>query len=493
MNSDQKRAFLAITLSGAILFGWQYFFAPKQTAQTVNNQAPQTSAAPVVANNANIQQASATNNVSNQNIVNANPAAATLAKKFTLSDGKISMVIDSRLSIYEMSNKQAERNFNETIGPLQYQLLFSSMSGFKAVDFNVTEKPASLVFTNDAEGLEVTAVLVENKVHFRVISKNQRKASFNLVTTEKEKHSGHVRNYAVLGKSLETTAVGSDDQADGSFQWFGVDYDYHLFAIAFSNKIPGAYRIGEDKKFSFIANKDANGLEFDVFYVKKEYDYLHGLGSNLHLAVDFGVFSILAVPILRGLQWIYDFIPNYGVAIIFLTLLLRLVTFPLQWKSYKSMKKMQDIQPELTKLKEKYKDDPQRMQRESMELFKRAGANPLGGCLPLLLQMPFFFAFYKVLYGAVELVDAPFLLWIQDLSAKDPFYVLPVLMAGAMFLQQKLSPTTVTDPAQKKVMLFMPLIFALIMKDLPSGLCLYIFISTIFGVLQQMFVYKRTA
>ena len=170
-----------------------------------------------------------------------------------------------------------------------------------------------------------------------------------------------------------------------------------------------------------------------------------------------------------------------------------MITFPLQYKSFKSMKKMQDIQPELTKLKEKFKDDPQRMQKESMELFKRAGANPLGGCLPLLLQMPFFFAFYKVLYGAVELVDAPFLFWIQDLSAKDQFYVLPVLMAGAMFLQQKLSPTTVSDPAQKKVMMFMPIIFGLIMKDLPSGLCLYIFISTIFGVLQQMFVYKRTA
>lgn len=154
------------------------------------------------------------------------------------------------------------------------------------------------------------------------------------------------------------------------------------------------------------------------------------------------------------------------------------------------MKKLQLVQPELTKIREKYKDDPARMQKESMELFKRSGANPIGGCLPLLLQMPVFFAFYKVLNHAVELVGAPFMFWIQDLSNKDPYYVLPVLMTGAMFLQQKLTPNTISDPVQKKVMMFMPLIFGFIMKDLPSGLSLYIFVSTVLGILQQVFVFN---
>ena len=151
---------------------------------------------------------------------------------------------------------------------------------------------------------------------------------------------------------------------------------------------------------------------------------------------------------------------------------------------------MQKVQPEIQKLREKFKEDPQRLQRETMELFKRAGANPLGGCLPLILQMPVFFAFYQVLYNAVELVGAPFAGWIGDLSVKDPFYVLPVLMAVAMYFQQKITPTTVADPMQKKVLTFMPLIFVFIMKDLPSGLVLYIFISTLFGMVQQVFVYK---
>ena len=145
---------------------------------------------------------------------------------------------------------------------------------------------------------------------------------------------------------------------------------------------------------------------------------------------------MIAVPILRGLQFFYSIFPNYGISIILLTIIIRMLTFPLQYKSFKSMKKMQEIQPDLTKLREKYKDNPQKMQQETMALFKRAGANPLGGCLPMLLQMPVFFAFYRVLYSSVELVDAPFYFWIYDLSEKDPYYVLPILMGLAMVLNQ---------------------------------------------------------
>ena len=146
----------------------------------------------------------------------------------------------------------------------------------------------------------------------------------------------------------------------------------------------------------------------------------------------------------------------------------------------------------IKQLREKFKEDPQRLQKESMALFKRAGANPLSGCLPLILQMPIFIAFYKVLYSAVELVGAPFLFWIVDLSQKDSLYVLPVLMSIMMFIQQKITPQTTADPTQRKIMMFMPLIFGFIMKDLPSGLTLYILVSTIFGILQQLLIYKRT-
>jgi YidC/Oxa1 family membrane protein insertase len=239
-----------------------------------------------------------------------------------------------------------------------------------------------------------------------------------------------------------------------------------------------------------FSNKATNQVSYSLVFVKKEYNYLASLGHNLNNSVDFGIWGFFAVWILKGLQFFHTFVSNYGLCIILLTLLVRLITFPLQYKSFVSMKKLQVIQPELTKLREKFKDDPQRMQKESMDLFKKSGANPLGGCLPLLLQMPVFFAFYKVLHSAVELVGAPFILWIGDLSNKDPYYVLPVLMTIAMFLQQKMTPNTITDPVQKKVMTFMPLIFGFIMKDLPSGLSLYIFVSTLFGIIQQTLVFN---
>ena len=152
---------------------------------------------------------------------------------------------------------------------------------------------------------------------------------------------------------------------------------------------------------------------------------------------------------------------------------------------------MQVIQPDMKKIKEKYKDNPQKMQQETMALMKRHGANPISGCLPMLLQMPIFFAFYKVLYSSVELVDAPFYFWILDLSEKDPYYILPVLMGLAMFLNMKLTPSTTMDPAQQKVMMLMPIMFTFFMVNLPSGLTLYILVSTVVGMLQQLFVYKR--
>ena len=277
---------------------------------------------------------------------------------------------------------------------------------------------------------------------------------------------------------------------DGNINWIGTDFNYHLFALVFGKETPARYKTTEAGQMYVEIPNASKEFSGDLVFTKKNYDELIALGDNLHLSVDFGFFAILAVPTLRALQFIYKFIPNYGIAIILVTILIRLITFPLQYKSFKSMKKMQLIQPELTKIKEKYKDEPQKMQKETMDLFKKAGANPLSGCLPLLLQMPFFFAIYKVLYSSVELVGAPFYGWIHDLSIHDPFYILPVLMAVAMFAQQKMTPTTSMDPTQAKIMLFMPIIFAFIMKSLPAGLVLYIFVSTVVGLLQQMIVYK---
>ena len=302
---------------------------------------------------------------------------------------------------------------------------------------------------------------------------------------KQHKEDQKIRQFLIFSQDVKRVEVGDDEKLDSSIRWVGIDFNYHLLAIVFNEKIPSKQSVNTNGELVVSFTNPNNKFEGYFIYQQKNYDNLVKAGDNLQAAVDFGMFAVVAVPILRGLQFFYKYLPNYGIAIILLTLVVRIILLPLNYKSFKSMKKMQEIQPEMNKLKEKFKDDPQRMQKETMELFKRAGANPLGGCLPLLLQLPIFFAFYQVLFSAVELVGAPFFGWIVDLSAKDPYYVLPVLMTLTMFVQQKFMPSPTTDPTQKKIMLFMPLVFGVIMKDLPAGLTLYIFISTLVGIIQQ--------
>lgn len=208
--------------------------------------------------------------------------------------------------------------------------------------------------------------------------------------------------------------------------------------------------------------------------------------------VNFGFFSAIGKLLLKVLRWAHDMVGNWGWAIIILTVIVRLIVLPFNVFSYKSMKKMQLIQPQLTALRTRYKEDPAALNRETMAIMREQKVNPLGGCLPILLQMPVFFALYQVLGQSIELYQAPFIFWVHDLSQKDPFYVLPVLMGVTMFIQQKITPTTM-DPTQAKIMLWMPLIFSVFTFGLPSGLTLYIFVSTLFGVIQQqLFMIDRS-
>lgn len=211
---------------------------------------------------------------------------------------------------------------------------------------------------------------------------------------------------------------------------------------------------------------------------------LEKVNPELIKVVNFGFFSPIGKVLLKVLRWAHEMVGNWGWAIIILTVLVRLIVLPFNVFSYKSMKKMQVIQPQLAALRTRYKEDPAALNRETMAIMREQKVNPLGGCLPILLQMPVFFALYQVLGQSIELYQAPFIFWIHDLSQKDPFYVLPVLMGATMFIQQKITPTTM-DPAQAKIMLWMPLVFSIFTFGLPSGLTLYIFISTLFGVVQQ--------
>lgn len=488
-NSDQKRAFVAVLLSGLVLFGWQYFYASKLPAPAKKNEVSvATTETPAPATSAP---------AANAEMKPADPNAVSVApptlQTFTLNKDKFGLKIHNDLSVVDMENPNSVFDFKALAdypAPLKIQVV-TDYGPMDLMFQSTQEGPNKISGFNQNFGVSFSAFIKDNG-RVQVTLKSEKPYKYRLVFQAKERKldNGQIRHFTLFTKEVDTFAVLDEEEGDGTLKWVGIDFNYHFFGAVLGKETPARYK-SNDKGQLFVDIPEAT-KEFttDLVFTKKNYDDLISLGDNLHQSVDFGFFAVLAVPTLRALQFIYKYIPNYGWAIILVTILIRLITFPLQYKSFKSMKKMQLIQPELTKIKEKYKDEPQKMQKETMDLFKKAGANPLSGCLPLLLQMPFFFAIYKVLYSSVELVGAPFYGWIHDLSVHDPFYVLPVLMAVSMFLQQKLSPTTTMDPTQQKVMLFMPLIFGFIMKDLPSGLVLYILVSTVVGILQQMLVYK---
>lgn len=227
-------------------------------------------------------------------------------------------------------------------------------------------------------------------------------------------------------------------------------------------------------------------LKYRVFFGPQSLELFNRIDNRLQSVIDFGWFSSIAILILNFLKWIYSIINNWGFSIIALTILVRILLLPFNIMSFRSMKSMQKIQPQLKTLREKHKKDKVRLNQEMMSLMKTHKVNPLGGCLPMLLQFPIFIALFQVLGQSIELYKSPFILWITDLSLKDPYYVFPVLAGLVIFVQQKMTPSNL-DATQQKIMLIMPLIFSVFMLSLPSGLSLYILINSFFGVIQQYF------
>jgi YidC/Oxa1 family membrane protein insertase len=232
-------------------------------------------------------------------------------------------------------------------------------------------------------------------------------------------------------------------------------------------------------------------VSLNFFFGPKDFNILHAVDPQLVRAIDFGYFSWLVVPLLQALKWVNGFVHNYGWSIVVLTVLMNLAIFPLRHRSMVSMKKMQSLQPEVKAIQDRYAKykitDPERQKanQEVMALYKTKGVNPASGCVPMLLTFPLLFAFYALLGSAIELRGAPFMFWIHDLSLRDPFYILPVVMAGSMFWQQRMMPTAGADPVQQKMFMLMPLVFLFSFLWSPSGLAVYWFTSNLMAIGQQ--------
>jgi YidC/Oxa1 family membrane protein insertase len=304
-------------------------------------------------------------------------------------------------------------------------------------------------------------------------------------------------------KRLTAADVAKQPTYQGDFQYAGVD-DHYFMTVALN---PGQSTItfqalsipppegSKDTSRDLMAYAIEPGRRDQPvrFYVgPKDFDILAGIDRDLVRTIDFGMFAIIVVPLLRTLDWIHGYVGNYGWSIVILTVIINLIMFPLRHKQVVSMRKMQSIQPEVKVIQDRYAKlkatDPakQKMNQELMALYRERGVNPAAGCLPMLLPLPVFFAFYSLLYTAIELRGAPFLFWIQDLSRPDPYYVTPIVMGLSQVWQQWMMPAAGVDPAQQKMMMIMPVVFMFIFLTMPSGVVIYWIVNNMWGIGQQL-------
>lgn len=253
----------------------------------------------------------------------------------------------------------------------------------------------------------------------------------------------------------------------------------------------GVATIGYRGALTNVAPNSEATITSQLWTGPKDQKEMEEVAANLDLTVDYGWAWFIAKPLFWLLTTIQKAVSNWGIAIILVTIVVKTLLYPLTKAQYTSMAKMRMLQPRITELRERFGEDRQRMSQEMMKLYKEEKVNPMGGCFPILIQMPIFIALYWTFMEAVELRHAPFFAWIQDLSAQDPYYIMPLLMGGSMFLLQKMSPTPVADPVQQKVMTFMPVIFTVFFLWFPAGLVLYWLTSNCITIIQQWWIYRQ--
>lgn len=503
-----RKTLLAITLCFIIFVVWQNYFMPK----------PNPPAAPLQTQSENAQQPvqrSKENTQISENKTPLDPKVVHIKNAtVTLSNGP-TFFKDWSLDNYNKSKDSKEKVDLEWVSNQDRHLAF----GFDSQDFaylglangewqSVSDQQAVWVYEDKNIRLERIYNTNNEEAFIDVVVKAQFKntspknAFLSLSAqpkTDDDQAIDRKYGYWVLD-SIETESLDKVELASiqGPVKWISNMSRYFTFAVISqpalqANVLFQPLSYGKSRiSLSYPVSGSSLEIPVRVYFGAKELNVLKRVEPTLESNVDFGFFTFVAHPLLKIMKWFYTFVNNWGVAIILLTALVKLLTLPLTYKSMKSMKKMAKYTPELKKLQEKYKGDREALNREMLTFMKTHGYNPMAGCWPMLIQMPIFFALYRVLYSSVELYQAPFAFWIHDLSVKDPFYVMPVLVSVTWFLQQKLTPQPATmDPMQRKIMQFMPIMFGLFMLTLPAGLGIYFLVNAVLSIFQQLVLNKK--
>lgn len=551
---DIYRTFLAILISFVILIGYQYFFvgfAPNQPDVPVEKVETQAQ------NTESTAAAKEKSVVATETTPPAQQPVAAVSMEHPDRDAK-TVTVDTDLFTASFSENGGAiesfilKDYKETIEsdspgmqlvkidesqgfPMQFSWgsVVPTNTFYEAGGTEVTFQgnTGNLVMTGRGNGLEIVknfsftkdSYLMELSVKVKNVSSGVLQGAAALHQSNRPFRIGRTSSrYNFNGPAYymneNLVEMKPDDYKTGSaivngqMDWVGYEGTYFINAILPQNKSEASVSVasfGEDG-IKMQLNSELDTLQpgeekvyiYKLFFGPKKLDVLKTVGSNLHKAVNFGWLDVIAQPTLYLLNFFHGIFKNYGIAIILVTIIFKAVFWPITQKGLKSMKNMQKLQPKMAKLKEKYKDDPAKMNQEVMNLYKTYKVNPLGGCLPMVLQIPVFFALYKVLLMCIELRHAPFMLWITDLSAPDRLFigvdipyvggipVLTLLMGASMFLQQKMTPST-ADPTQAKIMMFLPVLFTFMFINFASGLVLYWFVNNLLAIFQQQMINRQ--
>lgn len=536
-----KRALLAIVLSFIILITFNYLYmkfipVPKSTPSSPKISNTTQSKKETLSFSQNVLR-----NEISKNEVNFN---STLIKTYTIDSPEYKALISSsgaRFANFKLKKYFKKKNKKEPVelvsSPsecLPLEIYLASSPELAIINYKGPEKEIFSIENSTSQTLNFVStfkdIIVEKTftfkknsyfidISFKVLNKRNEVVKDRVLLRGVFSPFTDGTKYVFKGPFYYTDHLNEVkiknhiEEYSGSLRYIGYEDNYFMVAVIPLNNdqnYRATFRNISQNIQEFILWSPTFELKpgetitynFKLYMGPKKLEEMEKEYPLLGKALYFGIFNFIAKPLLHLLKISYQFIHNFGWGIILITILLRIIFFPLNHMSYKSMKKMQEIQPIIQRLREKYKNDPQALNRELMNVYKTYKINPFSGCLPILIQIPIFIAFYKVLLMAIELRHAPFILWIDDLSAPERLYLgnfyipyfggiplLCILMGISMYIQQKLTPTS-TDPLQNKVMLLMPLFFVILFVNFPSGLVLYWFVNNILSIIQQIFTLK---
>lgn len=531
MNSNRSLLVMGLLLVSFLIFTqWQQDFNPEIQAQKQAQQQAQ-----VASQSGDVPAASNANTVIAEN--------ATQGKTITLQSDVLRLTIDTLggdVIASDLLAHNAELNSQTPFKLLQTRattyVAQSGLVGKNGIDTNAGrpqyqvaqdtfvlaegQNEMSVPMTFEKDGVLYTKTFVLKRgsydvaVNFNV--KNQTAATVEVQPYGQIKHtllesSGSLTMPTYTGGAYSSAETNYKKYSFQDMEKANLDINtkagwvallQHYFVSAwvpnqdaentvYSRTNNGIATIGYRGPVTTIAPNSEATITSQLWTGPKDQKEMEATAANLDLTVDYGWAWFIAKPLFALLTFIQSIVTNWGLAIIGVTIVVKTILYPLTKAQYTSMARMRMLQPKIQEMRERFGDDRQRMSQEMMKLYKEEKVNPMGGCLPILIQMPIFIALYWTFMEAVELRHAPFFGWIQDLSAQDPYYILPLLMGASMFLLQKMSPSPVTDPVQQKVTTFMPVMFTVFFLWFPSGLVLYWLTSNIITIVQQWLIYRN--